>query len=710
MASPSKELLKKYESPENFINRELSWIEFNRRVMEEALNPEQPVLEKIKFISIFFSNLDEFYMIRVAGLQDQLSAGFAEPTIDGLTPAQQLRKIESALKPMIERMMQLWNEDIIPDLAANNLIICKIEDLNELEKEKMDIYFKREIFPTLTPLAFDPGRPFPYISNLSLSHAIVIRSPKGDEHFARLKTPNTLPRLIRVDEIISNEKRLPILQNQQIKFVWLGELIHSNMHLLFPKMEVVAAHGFRITRDTDIEIQEDEADDLLKSIQENILQRRFGSVVRLEVVKNMPEFMINTLIENLELQREDVDIIDGPLGLSDMIELYKLPLHELKEKPYVPVVPKAFESGESIFNILREKDILLHHPYDSFAPVIEFIKQASADPDVLAIKQTLYRVGANSPVVEYLIEAVQRGKQVAVLVELKARFDEENNIFWARELEKVGAHVVYGLVGLKTHSKMTLVVRKEAQGVRRYVHLATGNYNVSTAKTYTDLGLFTCNEKICEDVSNIFNFLTGYSKQESFNYLGVAPINLRSKIFNYILREIENAQAGLQAHIIMKMNALVDPELISALYEASNAGVKIELIIRGICCLIPQKPGLSENITVVSIVGRFLEHSRILFFHNAGDEEIYIGSADLMQRNLDRRVEVVFPILNSALKKVIKERILSTLLADNIKAWSLGSDHVYLHSVPAENAKPVNSQEWFMRHAMKGLKKKVKVK
>ncbi len=710
MASQSKELLKKYESADNFINRELSWIEFNRRVMEEALLPEQPVLEKIKFTSIFFSNLDEFYMIRVAGLQDQLSAGFAEPTIDGLTPVQQLRKIEGALKPMIERMMLLWNEEIIPELAANNIVICRMDDLEELEKEKMNDYFKREIFPTLTPLAFDPGRPFPYISNLSLSHAIVIRSPKGEEHFARLKTPNTLPRLIRVDEIMNNEKKVPILPNRQVKFVWLGELIRSNMHLLFPGMEVVAAHSFRITRDTDIEIQEDEADDLLKTIQENILQRRFGNVVRMEVVKNMPEFMIETLIENLELKREDVDVIDGPLGLSDMIQLYKLALPELKEKPYAPVVPRAFESGESIFSVLREKDFLLHHPYDSFAPVVDFIKQASADPDVLTIKQTLYRVGTNSRIVEYLIEAALRGKQVAVLVELKARFDEENNIFWARELEKVGAHVVYGLVGLKTHSKMTLVVRKETQGVRRYVHLATGNYNASTAKTYTDLGIFTCNDKICEDVSNIFNYLTGYSRQESFNYLSVAPINLRSAIFNLILRETLNARAGLPAHIIMKMNALVDPELISALYEASNAGVKIQLIIRGICCLIPQKPGLSENITVVSIVGRFLEHSRIFYFHNGGDEEIHIGSADLMQRNLDRRVEVVFPILDPALKKVIKDRILNKLLEDNLKSWTLSPDQVYSHLVPAEGEKPVNSQEWFMQHAMKGLKKKVKLK
>ena len=706
MASTSKELLKKYNTPENFINRELSWIEFNRRVLEEALQPDQPLLEKVKFISIFFSNLDEFFMIRVSGIKDQIMAGFSEPTIDGLTPTQQMQRIELALRPMIEQMLQLWKEVIVPGLRDNHVNICTLDQLEPDEVEKLNNYFKKEIFPVLTPLAFDPGRPFPYISNLSLSLAVYVKGPKGDEHFARVKFPSSLPRLLRVEAITQDPKKLHGTVAQKYKFIWLGDLMKANLQLLFPRMEVLEAHRFRITRDTDIEIQEDEADDLLKVIEENIMQRRFGTVVRLEVEHSMPEFMINTLVENLEVHRQDVHVIDGPLALSDIMMLYSLPLHDLKEKPYVPIIPKVFETDESIFNLIREKDILLHHPYDSFTPVIEFIKQASSDPDVLAIKQTLYRVGANSPVVEYLIEAAERGKQVAVLVELKARFDEENNIFWARELEKVGAHVVYGLVGLKTHAKMSLVVRKEALGLKRYVHLGTGNYNATTAKLYTDLGLFTANEDICADVSDVFNSLTGYSKQEEFNHLIVAPINMRNKIFSLINRETINAREGKEARIVMKINALVDPELIAALYEASGAGVKIDLIVRGICCLVPQKEGLSANIRVISIVGRFLEHSRIFYFFNGGDEDIYLGSADIMQRNLDRRVEVLFPVLKADLKKVIKERILNVMLADNQKTRELFQDNYFVRISPVEEQKIVNAQEWFMKHAMKTLKKK----
>jgi polyphosphate kinase len=512
--------------------------------------------------------------------------------------------------------------------------------------------------------------------------------------------------LLRVDQIICGGKHKNGNGTQKYKFIWVGDLIKANLGLLFPRMEVIAAHRFRITRDTDMEIQEDEADDLLKVIEENILQRRFGTVVRLEVEKDMPEFMIDTLVENLEVERRDVHVIDGPLALSDVMQLYGLPFHDLKEKPYVPVIPKVFETDESIFSLIREKDILLHHPYDSFNPVIEFIKQASSDPDVLAIKQTLYRVGPNSPVVQYLIEAAERGKQVAVLVELKARFDEENNIFWARELEKVGAHVVYGLVGLKTHAKMSLVVRRESQGLKRYVHLGTGNYNASTAKLYTDLGLFTCNEELCSDVSDVFNSLTGYSKQDEFHHLIVAPINMRNAIVSLISRETAIAREGRDARIIMKLNALVDPEIIAGLYEASAAGVKIDLIIRGICCLVPGKPGLSENIRVISIVGRFLEHSRIYYFNNDGQDELYLGSADMMQRNLDRRVETLFPVMQSDIRKLIKERILHVMLADNQKARQLGVDQFFSRIEPEEGQKLVNAQEWFMKHAMKALKKK----
>jgi polyphosphate kinase len=705
----TKELLKKYNHPDNFINRELSWVEFNRRVFAEAMNPELPLLERVKFISIFASNLDEFYMIRVSGLKDQVEAGFSEPTIDGLTPKEQLRKIEGVLRPMLDQVNKVWRDEILPQLRGNNVYLCKLEDLSPEEFIALHEYFKREIFPVLTPLAFDPGRPFPYISNLSLSLAIQVRSPKGEEFFARVKVPSSLQLLLRVDAIFKPVKSHSADDEDRVyKFMWLSDLIKANLNLLFPHMEIIEAHRFRITRDTDMEIQEDEADDLLKTIEENIRQRRFGNVIRLQVGMDMPEFMINTLIENLEITRDEVHIMEGPLGLSTVMAMYNLPLHKLKDKPYIPAVPKAFENDDDIFSLIKEKDILLHHPYESFSPVIEFIKKASRDPDVLAIKQTLYRVGANSPVVEYLIEAAERGKQVAVLVELKARFDEENNIFWARELEKVGAHVVYGLLGLKTHGKMALVVRRELDGLRRYVHLSTGNYNATTAKMYTDLGLFTCNDEIGVDVSNIFNYLTGYSKQTEFNKLLVAPISLREKLLALIEREVEHVRQGHTGRIAMKINSLVDPVLIAALYEASNAGVKIDLIVRGICCLIPGKPGISENIRVTSIVGRFLEHSRIFYFENNGDFEIFLSSADIMQRNLDRRVEIAFPILDEKIKKQLKEIILKVMLMDNQKARVLKSDGTYYFEPIEEGQKLINSQEWFMKNSTKPPKKLAK--
>lgn len=697
----SKDLLKVYNQKENFFNRDLSWIAFNKRVLEEALNPDLPILDKVKFVSIFSSNLDEFYMIRVSGIKEQIAANVLEPTIDGLTPIEQLQKIEATIKPMLNQLIDLWKNEIVPSLKENNIHICSIDDLTESELEALQAHFRKEIFPVLTPLAFDPGRPFPYISNLSLSLAVLVLNPKGEKHFARVKVPSILPRLLQIDTII-NPKKSNNNGNYCAKFIWLGDLIKANLPLLFPKMEVIEAHRFRITRDTDIELQEDEADDLLRVIEENIRQRRFGSVVRLEVEKDMPDFMLETLIENLQIKQSDVHILDGPLALSDTMQLYNLPLHQLKEKPFYPLIPKVFEEEEDIFSVIRNKDILLHHPFDSFLPIIDFIKHASKDPDVLAIKQTLYRVGSNSPVVKYLIEAAERGKQVAVLVELKARFDEENNIYWARELEKAGAHVVYGLVGLKTHSKMTLVVRREYDGVKRYVHLATGNYNATSAKLYTDLGYFTTHEDICSDVSDVFNFLTGYSKQTEFKKLWVAPITLRNKLMFYIQRETENARAGEEAKIIMKVNSLVDPVIISALYEASNAGVNIQLIVRGICCLIPGKPELSENISVISIVGRYLEHSRIFYFYNNGEEAVFFSSADVMQRNLDRRVEVTFPIEDKRIKDYVINTILRVYLKDNTKARLLSPDMNY--SFVAQDLKKINSQEWFMKHASKKSK------
>lgn len=699
----AKELLKKYSKPENFINRDLSWVEFNRRVLEEALNPGLPLLEKVKFISIFSSNLDEFYMIRVAGLKEQVAANVSEPTIDGLTPIEQLKRIEKNLKPMIKTLNKFWLEEIIPELKKNNITLYSYEELNENQQKLLTDYFKKEIFPVLTPLAFDPGRPFPYISNLSLSLAILVRKPNGENHFARVKVPSILPRLLQIDTIIEPKKTLSTNGNFSTSFIWLGDLIAANLSLLFPGMEIVEAHRFRITRDTDIELQEDEADDLLRVIEEHIKQRRFGNVVRLEVGHPMPDFMLDTLVENLQITRDDVQMSDGPLGLSDVMALYKIPLHQLKEKPYYPVIPKVFEEDEDVFSILKQKDILLHHPYHSFTPVIDFIKKAAVDPDVLAIKQTLYRVGPDSPIVKCLIEAAEMGKQVAVLVELKARFDEQNNIYWARELEKVGVHVVYGLVGLKTHAKMTLVVRKEFDGVKRYVHLATGNYNATTAKLYTDLGFFTTDEDICSDVADIFNYLTGYSKQKEYKKLFVSPVNMRENFLELIAREIENAKAGKETKIIMKLNSLVDPTIISALYEASNSGVEIKLIVRGICCLIPGVPGLSENIEVRSIVGRFLEHSRLFYFLNDGKEDIYLSSADMMQRNLDRRVEVAFPIENSKLKDELIRTLIKVSLKDNVKARILQPDGTYKFAETADGEKKVNSQEWLMNHTIKAL-------
>ncbi len=689
----SKKALKKYFKPEYFINRDLSWLEFNRRVLEEATNSKLPLLERIKFISIFFTNLDEFYMIRVAGLKERIRSRVFEPSIDGLTPVQELHKIEEGVKLQLNEILDYWDKVIIPELKRNNILIEKLENLEEEEQSALREYFQKEIYPVLIPLAFDPGRPFPYISNLSLSFAILVVNNKGERHFARVKIPNIIPRLIRIDKIVNrHESKNP---KGKIKFIWVDDLIKNNLNYLFPGLKVVESHKFRITRDTDLEIQEDEADDLLELIEENVKQRKFGSVVRLEVEKDMPNFLLEILIENLGINNEDVQVIEGHVGLADVIILSQLPLPHLKEKPFNPVTPVDFEEKESVFSLIKQKDILLHHPYDSFTPVIDFIREAAQDPDVLAIKQTLYRVGSNSPVVKDLIEAAERNKQVIVLVELKARFDEENNIYWARELEKSGVHVVYGLIGLKTHAKMTLVVRREADGVKRYAHISTGNYNPITARIYTDLGLFTANEEICSDLNEVFNSLTGYSEKTGYRKLFVAPFNMRSSFLKLIEREIKQVKKGNKGKLIFKMNSLVDPHLIAALYEASAQGVEIDLLVRGICSLKPQIPGLSENIRVRSIVGRFLEHSRIFYFYNGGSEEYYIGSADLMQRNLDRRVEIVFPIEDSSLKERLKE-ILIIAFKDNVKARIMLPDGRYVLNRSVFTEPHISLQEWLI--------------
>jgi len=707
----NKENIEKYIKPKNFFSRDLSWVEFNRRVLEEATNPNLPLLERIKFIAIFFTNLDEFYMIRVSGIKQQIRANIVDRGTDGLSPAEELNLLQNNVLPQVDLLLKYWNNSIIPELAKNKVNFVQYDKLNAAEKEKLRAYFIKEIYPVLTPLAFDPGRPFPYISNLSLSLAIQVKKPNGQLHFARLKIPSILSRIINLDGIL--EKKQSVSPNEfSAQLIWLDDLIKNNLEPLFPRLEIVSAHKFRITRNADLNIQEDEADDLLSLIEENIKQRKFGSVVRLAVEKDMPDFLINILTENLEISDYETQVVDGPMGLSSVMSLYDLPLPHLKEKSFYPVLPSPFDDDEreSIFSIIKQKDILLHHPYDSFEPVIDLIKEAASDPNVLAIKQTLYRIGPNSPIVKHLIQAAEANKQVAVLVELKARFDEENNIYWARALEKVGVHVVYGLVGLKTHSKMTLIVRKENDGVQRYVHLGTGNYNASSAKLYTDYGLMTKDKDLCEDVAEIFNFLTGYSEQKVYRKMWVAPLNIRKEFLKLIGREIDNALAGKTAYILFKLNSLVDPVIISALYIASQNGVKIDLIIRGICCLIPQVPGLSDNIFVKSIVGRFLEHSRVYYFYNGGEDEIFMGSADIMERNLDRRVETIFPIEDKDIKKTVKETLLNISLKDNQKARILLPTGKYVSNHKTYLQDDVNLQEWLMNYANSSDKKKKKLK
>ncbi len=705
----NKEYLKKYFKPENFFSRDLSWVEFNLRVLKEATNPNLPLLERVKFISIYFTNLDEFYMIRVSGIKEQIRANIIEQRIDGLTPHEELKFIQEAVIPQVDYLLEYWNNTIVPELKKNDVKFIKYKELTKNEIEKLSKYFHQEIYPVLTPLAFDPGRPFPYISNLSLSYAIQVRKANGQLHFARLKIPSILPRIINLSGVFgsaNNEEQFTV------ELIWLDELIKNNLDSLFPGLDIVSAHKFRITRNADLNIQEDEADDLLSVIEENIKQRKFGSVVRLSVEKDMPEFMIDILTKNLEVSDYEIQVVDGPMGLSSVMSLYDLPLPHLKQTPFYPVLPPQFddEERESIFNIIKRKDILLHHPYDSFQPVIDLIKEAVHDPNVLAIKQTLYRVGSNSPIVKYLIEAAEANKQVAVLVELKARFDEENNIYWARALEKAGVHVVYGLVGLKTHSKMTLIVRKESDGVRRYVHLGTGNYNASTAKLYTDYGLMTSDKDLSEDVAEVFNFLTGYSEQKTYRKMWVAPLNIRKEFLHLIGREIENVKNGKKGYISFKLNSLVDPATIAALYEASQNGVKIDLVVRGICCLVPQVPRLSENIVVRSIVGRFLEHTRVFYFYNDGNDEIYMGSADLMQRNLDRRVETIFPIEDPDIKKSVKETLLNISLKDNQKSRILLPSGKYVTNHKVYLQDDVNLQEWLMNYASSSEKKRKKLK
>ncbi len=668
------------------INRELSWLEFNRRVLQEAQDPTHPLLERAKFLAIFATNLDEFFMIRVAGLREQVMAGITRPGPEGIPPAQTLALVNERVRALQAEHLRTWCDVIRPELANHGVCVLDWNELTDEQRATATAYFHRTVFPILTPLAVDPAHPFPHISNLSLSLAVVIRGLRGRLHFARVKVPPSLPRFFPLNDCAGDAPC-------ERCFVWLDQIIAANISALFPDMDIVGTYAFRVTRDADIEIQEDEAADLRSTVERSIKDRRFGRVVRLEVVHDMPAAVCDILTENLNLSDDEVFPLNGPLDLSSLWELHRLPLPELKDPPLVPRIPHGLDNCDDIFAHIRRGDVLLHHPYDSFAPVVEFVRAAARDPHVLAIKQTLYRVGSNSPIVEALMEAVMNGKQVAVLVELKARFDEENNIQWTRALEEVGVHVVYGLPGYKVHAKVCMVVRRDPDDeIRRYVHLSTGNYNASTARVYTDLGLFTCDPEIGQDAAELFNNLTGYFKQKSYRRLLVAPVTLRRRMTELIEREIEHHLRHGGGHLIFKVNQLVDPEMIGLLYRASQAGVKVDLLVRGMCSLRPGVPNLSENIRVVSIVGRFLEHSRVYYFRNNGDEEIYSGSADLMERNLDRRVETVYPILDPSIKRRIKVEILDLGLRDNVKARVMQPDGSYIFVSRGQGEREINSQ------------------
>jgi polyphosphate kinase len=688
-------------SPSLYINRELSLLEFQRRVLEEALDDRNPLLERVKFLAIFGSNMDEFFMVRVSGIRRQVQAHIMEVFPDGLTPPEVLATARKLSLELYESALRCLNKKILSQLDKAGIHLVDYHKLTEPQAKKADDYFREVVYPVLTPLALDPGHPFPHISNLSLNLAIVIRDKKGNEKFARLKVPDTLARLVPIKRSSGAARKDGTIPFHHY-FVWLEQVIMANLAMLFPGMEVVAAYPFRIIRDADIQIQELEADDLLETMEQSIRKRRFASVVQLEIYESMPAAIRELLIENLEIGPNDVYVLPAPLGLSSLWQIYNnVERHDLKFPLYHPVVPKVFKDAVlagDIFELIKQQNILVHQPYDSFSPVIDFLRAAARDPNVLAIKQTVYRVGQNAPVVEALLDATERGKQVAVMVELKARFDEESNIGWARALEQEGVHVVYGLVGLKVHCKMIMVVRKEGDGIRRYLHLGTGNYNAVTSLIYEDTGLFTCDEAIAADVTDLFNYLTGYSTKHDFRKLLVAPINLRSGLEKLVRREIEHARAGQKAHLIFKVNAIVDTRFIALLYEASQAGVKVDLFVRSMCSLKPGIKGVSENINVVSIVGRYLEHSRVYYFHNGGKEEIYMGSADLMSRNLDHRVEVLFPIESTEHIRYLRDKMLEMYLKDNTRARVMQEDGSYVRIKSPGGDKAVDVQEVFMNH------------
>jgi polyphosphate kinase len=686
---------KRFEQPDLYINRELSWIEFNRRVFQEAQDSRHPLLERIKFMSIFETNLDEFIMIRLAGIKDQMASAKVVRSHDGRTPEQQLTAIREVLLPLVQEVRTYWRETLLPLLAEYHIHILDYEQLDKEQRDAMLTYFQNDVFPVLTPLAVDQGHPFPHISNRSLNFAVVIYDASIGEKFARLKVPPSLPRFVPVPVVPEEETT--------VAFVWLEQVIAAHISQLFPGFDVWESFPFRVLRDADIELREegeDDDDDLLEYIEQEIRKRRFGSAVDLAINPSMPQHVRSTLLDKMEITEQDLTVIDGPLGMGDVMELYSLDRPDLKDAPFVPRIPAFLSPDNDLFATIQQQDLLVHHPYDSFNSVVEFIRAAAHDPHVLAIKQTLYRVGSNSPVVRMLLEAVENGKQVATLVELKARFDEESNIGWARDLEQAGVHVVYGLTGLKTHAKVAMVVRKEERGLRRYIHLGTGNYNASTAKIYEDVGFFTCRPDIGADVTDLFNALTGYSRQSTYRTLMVAPLGLRTSIIERIEREIKLHKKYSNGRLIFKMNSLTDPGIVGVLYKAAQAGVEIDLIIRGACCLRPGIPDTSETIHVRSLVGRFLEHSRIYYFGNNEEAEIFLGSADMMQRNLNTRVETLFPIDSAELRQAIYNRVIEPIMADNVNAHILHADGHYTRIRPKEGEEPFDSQTWFIHHPL----------
>jgi polyphosphate kinase len=674
------------EPEKRLFNRELSLVEFFRQVLEAGLSDQTPLLERLRFLTIFASIVDEFFMVRVSGLKEEVEEGWVQPSPDGMTAEEQLREIRSRLRPMVAEQSRALREEVLPQLEQAGIVVASYHSLSDDERAQLNNYFTRKVFPVLTPLAVDPAHPFPYISGLSLNLGLMVRPPdaqsnqKSEARFVRLKVPPLLPGLVPVGEA---------------RFVYLSEVIVANLSALFPGMRVGEAHAFRVTRDADIEIREDEADDLLHALEKGLRKRRFGTPVRLEVAATMPDAMLDYLTNSLGLESDDIYQVEGPLNVADLDCLCELNRPDLKYRPLRAFVPSVFKERRPVFDVIKDGDVLLHHPYTAYSTVTDFIRAAAADPDVLAIKICLYRTGSRSEIGEALIHAAEQGKQVTALIELKARFDEENNIEWARRLEHAGAHVVYGLIGLKTHCKLTLVVRREDGLLKRYVHIATGNYNPTASCTYTDFGLLTASEDFGADATEFFNYLTGYSRQREYRQLLVAPVNLREKLTALIERETSNAKTGQPAQIIAKLNRLADPNIIQALYDASAAGVEIDLIVRGICMLRPGVPGLSENIRVRSIIGRFLEHSRILYFANGDNPEVYIGSSDWMPRNLNRRIEVICPVNDPRLRSYLRDEVLQAYLRDNVNARLLQPEGCYERIPVVADEERFDSQMYF---------------